>query len=867
MKQGVPLHYLDYRMKSGYTTFGMIWPQGKVKKDDSFCLWADQKKVPLQSRVTAYWPDSSVKWTAHCGYIPKGVKQIFIEQDNKEQEPIENGITYSYTEDEIKIDAGMIQATFKKNKKYIIENLVIKGRDSVTKGELIAILEERNESELGEVHQSKTFKSQIDTIELEEYGKLKAVVKLTGSHYNDKLQKQILPFIVRFIFYYQEETVNITHTFLYDGDPDKDFLKGLGIRFSCPMKGEVYNRHIKLGGDYGYFSEALQLLLSWRPKLREGLYEEQLAGKLLQFDSEKEPEIYQAKERITIWDNYHLIQDHASQYTIKKRTGKKSCSYIKCIEGKRSKGVAALSGEDGGIIIGLRDFWQKYPSSLWLDELTSDEAKVTAWIWSPEVEAMDFRHYDTVGHEGPYYEGFDEVGATPYGIANTNEMIIAGFNGTMLEDKVLDSYWQKLNKPPVLVCEPEYYHEQRAFGTWSLKHADTKVKAWLEEQMDLALDFYKKEIETRSWYGLFDYGDVMHTYDKARHCWRYDMGGYAWQNTELVPTLWLWYSFLRTGREDIYTLAEAMSRHCSEVDVYHLGRYKGIGSRHNVIHWGCACKEPRIAMAGHHRIFYYLTGDYRMEDIFDEVKDGDFSTLNIDPLRYFYEKSEMVYPTHARSGPDWSTYCSNWLTQWERKDDSIYKNKILTGIEDIKKAPLQLISGSDYEYDPKSSHLRYIGENAAGGTHLTICMGAAQTWLELADLLQDEEWNKMLADFGVCYFASKEEREKLTKGLIGDREFGLTYMISTMGAYAAKYYKDVVLAKKVWHILIQALICENGLKGFETSKVSPFIQIPCLEEISWISTNFVSQWCLNVINCLELIPEYLPKELEQLIKK
>lgn len=78
----------------------------------------------------------------------------------------------------------------------------------------------------------------------------------------------------------------------------------------------------------------------------------------------------------------------------------------------------------------------------------------------------------------------------------------------------------------------------------------------------------------RSWYGMFNYGDIMHTYDPFRHSWRYDMGGYAWQNTELVPTLWLWLAFMRSGREDIFTMAEAMSRHCSEVDIYHLVRLK-----------------------------------------------------------------------------------------------------------------------------------------------------------------------------------------------------------------------------------------------------------------------------------------------------
>ena len=61
-------------------------------------------------------------------------------------------------------------------------------------------------------------------------------------------------------------------------------------------------------------------------------------------------------------------------------------------------------------------------------------------------------------------------------------------------------------------------------------------------------------------------------------------------------------------------MAEAMSRHAADVDVYHFGNKKGLGSRHNVIHWGDSCKEPRIAMAGHHRLLYFLKGgEYRHE--------------------------------------------------------------------------------------------------------------------------------------------------------------------------------------------------------------------------------------------------------------
>src|SRR4029450_7932318 len=120
--------------------------------------------------------------------------------------------------------------------------------------------------------------------------------------------------------------------------------------------------------------------------------------------------------------------------------------------------------------------------------------------------------------------------------------------------------------------------------------------------------------------------DVMHTYDRARHQWKYDVGGYAWANTELMPDLWLWYSFLRSGRADVARMAEAMTRHTQEVDVYHLGKFAGLGSRHNVRHWGCGAKEMRISQAAYRRFYYYLTTDERVGDVMREMLNADFKT-------------------------------------------------------------------------------------------------------------------------------------------------------------------------------------------------------------------------------------------------
>ena len=87
------------------------------------------------------------------------------------------------------------------------------------------------------------------------------------------------------------------------------------------------------------------------------------------------------------------------------------------------------------------------------------------------------------------------------------------------------------------------FAEPGRFGIWSLPDRGTPAKARLEEKLDGIIAFYQREVEQRRWYGFWDYGDFMHSYDPARHVWNYDLGGCAWQNTELVPNMWLWLMF------------------------------------------------------------------------------------------------------------------------------------------------------------------------------------------------------------------------------------------------------------------------------------------------------------------------------------
>lgn len=861
----VRFHWMENRSENGYVTWGTPWKKGEVQAEAGYISVSGGKEIATQSKVCAYWQDGSVKWSSHTARVEDIGSELTLKAVSRKSAEENNAIMVAEDESSIKVSTKNMSVEFPKDGTELIKNVTRKNNKQVSSAKLLCILEEREEKENVLVRKEVSYTGEVKAACVEDYGCVKCTVKVEGIHVNQDRTEEVYPFIVYFTVYEDSNVIEVQHTFLCDiEDTQKYFLKGIGMQFSCVMAGPSYNRHIKLAGDFGYMQEAMQMLTFWRPRVNPEVYKAQTRGKLINLDKDENEILFSAIQDIPVWGSYHLYQSSSRFFQVKKKVQKNGVSYIDANYGGRAKGVISLNSENGAVAIATKDFWQKYPSSLWADDINNDEAKLTMWFWSPEAEALDYRHYDDIGHSQCYYEGFDEVRSTPYGIANTNNISLFLFDvmDECVSDEVLDDCYMQVQKPAHLIATPEYYHEVKAFGEWGLIKKDTPLRTWLEEQLDEAFEFYKNEIEQRNWYGLYNYGDFMHTYDAGRHCWKYDMGGFAWQNTELVPTLWLWYAFLRTGREDIFTVAEAMSRHTGDVDAYHLGQYKGLGSRHNVMHWGDSCKEARIGMAGHHRVYYYITGgDYRTKDILNDTKDADFSILNVDPLRFFYDKESMKMPTHARSGPDWSSFTSNWMTAWEMNNDIKYRDKILVGLNDIKKTPFKLYSGTNYEYDPATGHLGYIGENT-NGSHLALSMGGPQTWFELAEMLEDEEFKDMMADYGAFYILPKEEKMKLTDGKVNRSGWAYPYMATSMVAYSASRRKDAGLGYKVWQILVHSLAGKDKKDSFEINKVENYFNKKVLNETFWISTNFTAQWCLNTIVALGLAEDYLPEKIE-----
>ena len=386
----------------------------------------------------------------------------------------------------------------------------------------------------------------------------------------------------------------------------------------------------------------------------------------------------------------------------------------------------------------MHDFWQSYPSTLLIEGATQPLATLTAYLWSPEAEAMDLRHYDTEAHGlEAAYEDIQEGMSTPQGIGRTTTLMLqptTGFPGKEALTRQLDL----LTQQPQLVCTPQYLHAQRAFGIWSLP--DTLYNN-IEQQLTYWTDFYAREIEQRHWYGFWNYGDVMHAFDPERDEWRYDIGGFAWDNTELASNMMLWYNFLRTGRADVWRMAVAMTRHTSEVDVHHEGPFKGLGSRHNVSHWGCGSKEARISQAGWNRFYYYLSGgDERLGELMSAQRDLDTLLYRIDPMRLAEPRGlyPCTAPARLRIGPDWIAYAGNWVTEYERTLNPRYWQKLVAGMESISQLPQGIFSGPKaLGYDPATGRITWEGapeqENV---NHLLSLMGGFELMGEM--LILDE---------------------------------------------------------------------------------------------------------------------------------
>ena len=834
---------LEGRRTGPMVSFGTMWPRGQVKAC-RFSLTSGGEQVPASSETAAYWPDGSVKWARHtaCSALLRGSVTVTAGEERP-------GDTVKVTKSPggWDVDAGAVALRVPPpGGDTLLCDIRLSGIPRVSAVKPTFVMERAEGTEEDGTVRTVPGEARIDSVEEETDGAALALL-FKGVFV---AQENKMPFEIRFLIGAGCAGIRYQSTLIYTGEAAKDRIRGLGLRFFCPLGGNAWDHRAVFSADGVEFAENSMLLESRIPRTGTFLKEMQYRGEWVAFpgDEEKTALLRAVSSDLPVWRRYRLTQITDADCVIGKRT-REDCAMITARRARRGDGAMGVMSPGGGVMMGLRDFWQRCPSALEIDGLPSDEAVCTVWFHAVDAPALDMRHYDVRSYPDSSYEGFEYFGADPFGIAVTSEGEFLPFNGRA-EEGAVSAFAQRVQKPPVYVQAADVLRGLGAFGPWSLPAEDGPA-AILEEQLKKAFDFYAGQVRQRRWYGFFDYGDVMHSYDALRHTWKYDIGGYAWQNTELMPTSWLWLYFLRTGREDVFTMAEAMTRHASEIDSYHLGKFRGTGSRHNVRHWGCPCKEPRVSMALHHRTMYYLTGDRRLGACLSDTAHAEEALLNIP---WYTRLGDRVI---CRSGPDWTALLSDWMTEYERTLSPDIREKAARGMRGIMAAPMGMGSGTQFRFDPATGEMAYDGDQA-GNVHLTLCFGAFQTLLEAADAMDLPELKKMAADYGRLYMMTPEERDALYGDMSRGRGFTMRYVASAIGAYAGKVLDDPMITDRAWHELLKAAPMKYDPEGFRPRTYARTADGEELAEIPWISTNYISQWCLNVIRILAVAPDRMP---------
>lgn len=284
---------------------------------------------------------------------------------------------------------------------------------------------------------------------------------------------------------------------------------------------------------------------------------------------------------------------------------------------ERAAGWVDVFDGTRGVAMGVRHFLEEYPKELAFDAATGE---LTAYFWSPKAGPLSFAR----ATDRPAAEGAIENWAQ--GTAKTSELVLLFHGADTSVDEVARTMRYVID-PPVAHVDPAWYGRSGAYGAFA-----PAGEAFPEFQraLDYKFEWMLFNQKWQPWYGLFDHGDMMNTFD-----------GSAWNtfgHNEPAQDFMLWLQFMRTGDPRLFDAALAMSRHTMDVDNTHWpagpeyygesnypldywntlkappgSKYLGVGRRHSAQHW-LHILSAHVWVQGW-LASYYLAGEHRGLDV------------------------------------------------------------------------------------------------------------------------------------------------------------------------------------------------------------------------------------------------------------
>ncbi|HLT62864.1 MAG TPA: hypothetical protein VK020_16800, partial [Microlunatus sp.] len=206
----IPLRWLEHAAEPiPGTTWGVPWVAGRLRSPEQVIMTdPDGAPVPLDSWVTARWPDGSIKWTGHSvGALsePAESYRLTVAAQPGEHTAADVPVTaegpmlrVSERSEAITVDTGVASVVINTSGPVLISELRRDGVRVARGGRLISLLQtspgEPDEYEVSRI----PFTGHVTSARVERDGDRCVVIKVEGRHRSDRNDHaDWLPFQVR----------------------------------------------------------------------------------------------------------------------------------------------------------------------------------------------------------------------------------------------------------------------------------------------------------------------------------------------------------------------------------------------------------------------------------------------------------------------------------------------------------------------------------------------------------------------------------------------------------------------------------------------------------------------------------------------
>ena len=249
-----------------------------------------------------------------------------------------------------------------------------------------------------------------------------------------------------------------------------------------------------------------------------------------------------ANERVSILDGQHV--DSGRLYQVDDRSYEIDGESA----GKRAPGWTAVGDSQGGMAVGVREFWQNWPKSL-----ETGSGLLTIGL-CPQFPGGLYDDRPIKEECKLYYYLRDGAYSFKIGAARTHELWTVFFDGPPRIDE-LSEFYRSVDDPLLAQCSPEYVAATRAAG--NLPPADHDRYGGYDRWLDGLFQMHLEDRSSVRESGMLNFGD-----------W-YNIKWDSWGNLEYDTARCFFQQYLRTGDRRYFDRASEAARHYIDVDVVH----------------------------------------------------------------------------------------------------------------------------------------------------------------------------------------------------------------------------------------------------------------------------------------------------------